>query len=163
MLIVDLAMKSLDVCMCMFLLLSATGCTGPIGPLSGGKLGGESVPYPDNWDVAVSTEHVQLETLDKEGQAHSVNIWCVVHNQRMYFTTSLVRGEEDPQSRRWVRYATDNNSARVRVDGLIYEGQLKRIEDVQLVSGVKEAFVAKYQTEIDDRNRNAWIFEFAET
>ena len=142
-------------------LLLASACSGPLGPFPGGSLEGDPMPYPENWHVAEATDHVQLETYNTDGHAHSVNIWCVVHDENMYFTTSLVRGEEIPENRQWVQNALTHNEARVRVGDVIYEGTLERVLDAELVAGIKNGFVLKYDIEVDERTGNAWIFEFA--
>ncbi len=51
------------VCVAIAVVLSS-GCTGPLGPIPGGSLGGETSSFPGSWDFASSVDHVQLETLD---------------------------------------------------------------------------------------------------
>ncbi|MEM7079004.1 MAG: DUF2255 family protein [Pseudomonadota bacterium] len=142
-------------------LFCVAGCCGPLGPLAGGKLAGETASYPVGWNLARSTEHVQLETYDADGDAHSVNTWSVVHGERLYIASSMVRGQERPEKRRWVRNAMAAPDARLKVDAYIYSGVLRRIEDGQLVSAIKAAFVLKYAIEENARTRDAWVFEFA--
>ena len=152
-------MRQHQACFLVFLALTAAGCSGPLGPFAGGRLSGESAPYPTSWHDAVSAEQVQLETYGTDGAPHSVNIWCVVHFDRLFFTTSLVRGEENPEKRVWVRNALTNTDARVRVGDHIYRGSLRKVLDDNLESGVKRAFVLKYDHEEDERTEDAWVFE----
>ena len=121
------------------------------------------MPFPANWDVAADVEHVQLETYKANGQPHSVNIWCVVHNDRLFFTTSLVRGEEHPEKRRWVQNVLANHAARVKVADYIFEGNLRQIQELELSTSVKNAFGLKYDDGKEERTRSAWVFEFAKT
>ena len=154
-------MTKLQVIPFFLLVLLVFGCSGPVGPFSGGRLAGDTAPFPTTWDVAVEADHVQLETYDADGDAHSVNIWCVVHMDRLFFTTSLVRGEEQPDKRRWVQNALANPAARLKVDTYIFEGIISKVEDAEFLSNVKNAFVLKYDEENDERARDAWVFEFA--
>lgn len=144
------------------ILVAGYGCTGPIGPIAGGELAGENRPYPASWNEAAAVEQVQLETYETSGQPHSVNIWCVVHTDRLFFVTSLVRGEEMPEKRGWVQNALANQAARVRVGEAIFEGNLNKIQDDALTSNVKDAFILKYDEDTDERTQNAWVFEFVQ-
>ena len=114
-------------------LLILTGCDGPMGPISGGELGGPVVLEFDDWSFASAAEQIQLESADAEGGAYSVNVWSGVVDGRLFVPTSLVRGADDPAERQWVRNARARNRVRVRIDGEVHVGTIRRVEDeVQL-------------------------------
>ena len=131
------------------------------GPFAGGQLSGTVTPYPADWQVADGVEHVQLETYTATADAHSVNIWCVVVDDRLFFATSLVRGEADPAKRAWVQNALADGQARVKIGEALFPGELMKVEDTATISSVKNAFVVKYKHERDERTDNAWVFELA--
>ncbi len=145
----------------VFFVMTSVGCAGPIGPFPGGELQGTVAQYPNSWLPASDVTHVQLETRDRENKPHSINIWSVVLGDRMFFSTSLVRGEENPEKREWVQNVLNSDGVRVKVSDQIYEGKLTRVLDEETVQGVKEAFTLKYDRPHDERTDKAWIFELA--
>ena len=148
---------------CLFILfgLLTTACSGPLGPIPGGKLSGERASLNEGWGFAENTDHVQLETLDPDQNAHSVNVWSGVLNDRLFIPTSLVRGAEEPTERQWVQNAMANESVRIKIDGKLYEGVINRVTQPALADRVKEVIIAKYNHQPDTRSSDAWIFEIA--
>ena len=141
------------------LLCLLSACSGPLGPIPGGLLSGQTSVTPGSWDFAVDADQIQLETIDESGDAYSVNVWSGVVDGRLFIPTSLVRGAENPDDRGWVKNAVSNDSARVRIGEKVYAGQLSRVMEAELTQRVKNALMQKYDTKADARSAGAWIFE----
>lgn len=143
----------------ILVLFIAAGCSGPLGPIPGGALGGAAEVAPSDWSFAKDADHIQLETTDRTGDAYSVNVWSGVVDGRLFVPTSLVRGAEEPEERGWVKNAVANSKARVRIDGKLYSGVISRVLEPTLEQRVKQALLQKYASDADARVTRAWIFE----
>lgn len=141
------------------LLLFAAGCSGPVGPIPGGKLDGRVVTEFDDWSFAATAEQIQLETIGDDGAAHSVNVWSGVVDGRLFIPTSLVRGSENPAERGWVKNALKQPDVRVRIAGKIFAGTIQRLPDEEYSVRVKQQILDKYGSEAGTRSAQAWVFE----
>ena len=133
------------------------GC-GPIGPLSGGRLGGE--PHAGalpSWEFVADVETVQLET--RPDDPYSVNTWIGSYEGRLYVPTSLILGADEPLEREWVRNVEADPRVRLRIEGTVYELAARRVTDEATAEAVRAALLEKYETEADDHARRAWIYE----
>ncbi len=132
------------------------GC-GPLGPIPGGRLRGTVVePPPVEWSGVEAVRTAQLET--RPDDPHSINIWTGVVEGRLYVTSSLIRGPDDPNERDWVRHVLEDPRVRLRIDGRIYELTAVRVEDPARVEAVRSAMIAKYDVEPDAHSDAAWVF-----
>ncbi len=130
---------------------------GPLGPIPGGRLKGEVVdPPPDDWTEYAAVETAQLET--RPDDPHSINIWLGVVDGRLYVTTSLIRGPDDPNERDWVRHVAADPRVRLRVDGRVYELNAVRVESPETIEAVRRAMIAKYDVEPDAHSDAAWVY-----
>jgi hypothetical protein len=140
----------------LLLLVSCAGC-GPLGPLSGGALrGAVHEGPPPSWAEIGAIETVQLETSPED--PHSVNIWCAETGGRLYITTSLILGADDPLDRDWVRNVNADPRVRLRAGDTVYLLEVKRIEQEPERTSAWDALVAKYDVEVDDHARAAWVY-----
>lgn len=131
---------------------------GPLGPLSGGKLGGE--PHRGDlpsWDFVADVETVQLET--RPDDPYSVNTWIGSYEGRLVVPTSLILGDDEPTEREWVRNVQADPRVRLRIEGVVYELKARRVEDEATLEGARAALLSKYEVEADDHARRAWIYE----
>lgn len=147
-------------CSSLFLIVFITliaSCGGPIGPLSGGALSGESAPAPSDWGFARDVETAQLETRPQD--PYSVNIWIGVLDGALYVPTSLILGDERPTERAWVQHVEADPEVRIRIDGKIYAGQARRVQNPDIVSAVKALMLAKYEEEATPHSDGAWVYE----
>lgn len=131
---------------------------GPLGPLSGGKLGGE--PHRGdlpNWDFVADVETVQLET--RPDDPYSVNTWVGSYDGRLVVPTSLILGDDEPTEREWVRNVQADPRVRLRIEGVVYELKAERVEDEATLEGARAALLSKYEEEPTDHARRAWIYE----
>lgn len=143
----------------IFLVVVVAGCSGPVGPIAGGKLGGPVVTEFVDWSFATTAEQIQLETVGDDGAAYSVNVWSGVVDGRLFVPTSLVRGAENPAERGWVNNALKHPAVRVRIDGRVYSGAMQRIKDSDFSARVKQTILDKYASESASRSEKAWVFE----
>jgi hypothetical protein len=131
----------------------------PIGPLSGGRLGGEVHPSDvTSWSFANGVTTCQLET--NPGDPHSVNTWCVGWGQHLYIPTSMILGPTTPTEREWVQNVQTDTAVRVRVDGMVYELDAVRVIDDAEYASVLDALETKYELDPADREpeREIWIY-----
>ena len=140
----------------VLLVLLGTAC-GPLGPFSGGALRGSvhdgAAP---SWQTVAALETVQLET--SPGDPHSVNIWCAESGGRLYIATSLILGADEPLDRAWVQHVEEDPRVRLRADGVIYLLEAKRVEAEPERTSAWNSLVEKYEVEVDDHARGAWIY-----
>ena len=141
------------------LFLFAAGCSGPVGPIPGGKLDGPVITEFSDWSFASTAQQIQLETIGADGTAHSVNVWSGVVDGRLFIPTSLVRGAENPAEREWVKNALQHPAVRVRVDGRLFAGTAHRVSDDDYSERVKQQILDKYESEAGARSAQAWVFE----
>ena len=147
-------MSALRLCV----LLALAGC-GPLGPLSGGKLGGPVHTQPvADWAFVDAEQTCQLETNPHE--PHSVNTWCIGIGARLYVPTSMIRGPKTPTERAWVKNVTSDPAVRIRIGGEIYERVAVRVTDAAEYDAARAAFEKKYELDPAERDpeREIWIF-----
>ena len=120
------------------LLLSA--CGSPIGPIAGGSLEGEIMPWPADWSMAEDCENVLLET--NPAKPYSVTIWGVGDQQNFYIAAGK-------RSNRWAQNIEKNPQVRLDVDGKLFLGNAQRVVENAEFEKIRKAFVAKYDIDPD--------------
>ena len=134
------------------------GC-GPLGPIPGGRLRGDVAPPPLDWSSMADVRQAQLETRPED--PHSINIWLGVVGGRLYVTSSLILGPDDPNERDWVQHVLADPRVRLRIDGRVYELNAVRVQDPVLVETVRSTMIDKYEVEPDAHSDAAWVFQLA--
>jgi hypothetical protein len=138
-------------------LVLATLACGPIGPISGGRLGGPvHQGPPPQWQASSEIETIQLES--RPDDPHSVNVWFAVDGGVLYVPTSLILGPDDPEEREWVRNTIADPRVRLRIDGTVYPLHAARVEDEEERERVRAVFVGKYDIELDEHANRSWLF-----
>ena len=135
--------------------LASLAC-GPLGPIPGGRLRGDSKPIPNSWSSIADVETFQLET--RPADPHSVNIWSGVVDGQLYIATSLILGTDVPEERDWVQHVLEDPRVRLRAEGRIFELRALRVTDPAEVERAKGALMQKYEVEADEHAAAAWIF-----
>jgi hypothetical protein len=133
------------------------GC--PIGPLSGGRLGGDVHPSEvADWSFVGDVTTCQLET--NPDDPHSVNAWCTGWGSHLYIPTSMILGPTVPTEREWVQNVQTDTAVRVRIDGMVYELDAVQVTDDAEYSAVLDALEVKYELDPADRDteREIWIY-----
>jgi len=115
------------------LLLSA--CGSPIGPIAGGSLEGEVMPWPTDWAIAEDCENVLLET--NPAKPYSVTIWGVGDEQNFYVAAGK-------QSNRWAQNIEKNPQVLLDVDGKLYAANAQRVVENAEFEKIRKAFALKY-------------------
>lgn len=131
--------------------LLATACE-PIGPIAGGRLGGEVAGSPpSDWSFANRHETIEIET--RPESPHSVTVWCVSHDGALYVPT------RDPEKKHWVSNVLEDPRVRVRVGGVLYEGRAVRVTDPAELDDAVPALLAKYEIDAESvAGVDAWLF-----
>ena len=136
----------------LFLLLFALGC-GPIGPIPGGRLSGETLAaVPSDWSFTDAYDTVQLETGGAD--PYSVNVWATAVKGDLYIASGS-GGESQ-----WARNIEADPMVRLRIDGRVYELRAVR---VPLTPEVERDFLAAAQAKYDfegvpEDEKDAWLF-----
>ncbi len=141
----------------IILVFGVAACSGPVGPFAGGALSGEPHSGPvSDWSFAADVETVQLET--NPDSPHSVNTWIGVINGQAYIPTSLILGAENPQEREWVQNISANDTARLRIEGTVYNVRLQRVQADTEKEQARQMLMIKYAEEATDHSNAAWIY-----
>ena len=142
----------------LVLLLQVVGC-GPVGPVPGGRLGGDLGPgHVADWDFAAEEKTAQLET--RPGDPYSVNTWFVALGPDLYVPTSMIRGPKDPSERSWVAHVAENPLVRIRLGDHIYERVANRLAVGREYDQARNALETRYAIDPSERDpeREVWIF-----
>ncbi len=137
--------------------LLAAGC--PLGPFSGGHLGGDVQPAPvSDWSFVNDSETCQLET--NPDDPHSVNVWCAGHGENVYVPSSMILGPTVPTERQWIQNVQANPAVRLRVEGRVYELEAVRVTDDGEYATVLAVLERKYDADPADRepDREIWLY-----
>ncbi len=146
-------MKRVVVTLALSLILAATGC--PLGPFSGGRLGGEVHNGPvSDWSFVAEHETCQLETNPEN--PHSVNTWCMGVGEHLYIPTSMILGPSVPTERQWVKNVQTDPRVRIRIGSTVYELTAVRVEDEALVESV--LVLLEKKNEPRDSEREIWLY-----
>jgi len=98
----------------------------------------EVAPPVERWDFAAVTREIALE-VDAPWLWHSVTVWCVVVDGRLYVAT-----DDGGERKRWVRGLESQCDARVGIEGRAYPVTAHRVEELALWNRVVSAFREKY-------------------
>lgn len=123
------------------LVVFATACGAPIGPIAGGELQGTEMPWPRDWTFTDDIENVLLET--NPDDPYSVTVWGVSSANAFY-----VAGAS--RDSRWVQNMLHNAQVTLSVDGNLYVGRASRVIDAQELRRVGDAFTAKYDIDTSE-------------
>jgi len=142
----------------LVLALLAAAC-GPVGPLAGGPLTGTvHEGAVSDWSFTETIRDAELET--NPSDPYSVHVWCAQQGGALYVPTSMIRGEEHPGERQWVRNVTMDPKVRVKLGDEIYERRAVKVTEPAELEAAKAAFVKKYALDGNDLDpgRDVWIF-----
>ena len=144
--------------LCLLAGFVLSGC-GPLGPLPGGALRGESTPLSAvQAAFGEGIDRAQLET--RPTRPHSVNTWFLIRAGTIYFPTSMILGPTDPSKRSWVQHVADDPRIRLRIGRRLFEGRAEKMPPGAEQSAVRAALEARYGIEPQDRDpeRAVWIY-----
>jgi hypothetical protein len=98
------------------LIMTTTACE--YVPIPGGKLQGELMAVPADWQEIASVEIVQLETNSTE--PYSVNLWFLGEGKNIYVHAGTNRAQ-------WVENIEQDPEVKLLVEGKLYELQARRV------------------------------------
>ena len=116
------------------------GC-GPLGPVPGDAIDGQSIPAPQSWASINAVDIITVET--NPAEPYSVNIWGVDVDPFLYI------GASDPDST-WAQNMEQDERVRVRIGNAIYDLKAVRIDDPATQEVVRQAFIRKYEMDPDE-------------
>ena len=114
---------------------------GPIGPVPGGAIDGESIPAPQSWASSDAVQVITLETNPE--QPYSVNIWAVSIDPFLYV------GASDSDST-WAQNIQADDRVRVRISDVTYDLKATRLDDSATQALVRQAFIRKYEMDPEE-------------
>jgi len=116
--------------------LLAAACGGPVGPLAGGRLSGETVAPPvADWSFAAGYPLMEIEV--RPDEPYSVKIHYYLVGGRLYF-----EGAPNGWSR-WRGYLQEDPRVRVRFGSRVYAGRAVAVGDAAEVAAVLPLFYEK--------------------
>ncbi len=131
--------------------------TDPIMMLPGKKLSGQELPYPESW--AFTEEHLTIKIETNPEDPHSVTTLCFVRDGKL--TIPAMEGH----TKRWPRYAEQDQRVRIKVGDLIYKAKLTLVTKDAKPSEVAPYLATKMPDrplpEPDELPKNVWLFEVA--
>lgn len=116
------------------------GC-GPLGPVPGNAIDGQSIPAPQGWASSNAVDVITLET--NPAEPYSVNIWGVEVDPFLYI------GASDPDSS-WAQNMAQDERVRVRIGSAVYDLKAVRVDDPATQEVVRQAFIRKYEMDPDE-------------
>jgi len=133
------------------LLLAMLACSGPLGPVAGGRLAGDVVsPPPADWSFTREVMIVQLET--RPDDPYSVNVGCIDHGGAVYV------GSAEPEDSRWVANLVADPRVRLRVDGRLYALRAVRVTDPAEWAEAGRKLFEKYDLSVEPGHDPGWLF-----
>ena len=126
------------------------------GPLVAGDL--HTGPDPD-WSFVNDIPTIELQLLEP---ARSRRIWIAAHNDNIYVWSGYMGNAIGRIWKQWPVQAERDGRAIIRIDGVRYERQLKRIQSGDELDGITAAITAKYSSQTTRAAVEAgavWLFE----
>ncbi len=120
------------------LLAGLVGCM-PQDRRPGLWLRGEVSSYPTDWSFTDEHREIALEVRAPYLLPHSVTIWCVSLDQRLYI------GARAPDTKRWPGWVESDPDVRLGIDGSIYEARLSVLDDPDKIARLQAAYGVKYE------------------
>ena len=127
----------------------ALGCNGPFVVFPGGALSGDVKTTLPSWSAG-EYGTAQLET--NPAEPYSVNIAYTVLDDGLYINA----GDTETQ---WVKHMTADPRVRLRVDGVVYEADVVRIDDAAILDAFAEAWTSQSMFRRDPRElEQVWLY-----
>jgi hypothetical protein len=125
---------------CLLSLLLSLGCgpQGPMGVLPGGPLAGEVAREAvADWRFTDDDITVAIETRGRWFD-HSVTVLAIAAGSHLYIPS------REGFRKRWVKNVLEDSRVRIGVDGRIYNGRAKRVQDTDEANRAARSMVQKY-------------------
>ena len=127
----------------------------PVMMISGKKLSGQELPYPENWEFTNQHRTVKVETnlIDP----HSVTTLCFVRDGK------LIIPAQDGHTKIWPQNALKDNRVRIKIGEDIYPVKLKLVDKDAKISEFGQYVAFKFPNrpapESGEGPKDIWLFE----
>jgi hypothetical protein len=128
------------------------------GPLIAGDL--HTGPEPD-WSFVESIPTIEMQLLDPP---LSRRIWTAEYGGKVYVWSGYMGTTVGRLWKRWPSQAERDGRAVIRINGVRYERELKRIKSGEVLEGITAAITAKYPSQTTRtavEEGGVWVFEMA--
>jgi hypothetical protein len=110
---------------------------GPCGPISGGRIDGETATEPvTDWRFTNDISTIQVET--NPADPYSVTTWCVTDGQMLYVPS------RNAARKQWVKNVLADPNVRLRIGDKVYERRAVRVTDPAEMQKVVTLLRQKY-------------------
>jgi hypothetical protein len=136
---------------------------GPLAIISGGpfRSGDVIAGLEPDWSVIQNRETIEIQLLEPP---RSRTTWLAVVDHKLYIASAYMNSTVGKIWKQWPHHAMTNGAALIRIDGRIYERQLRRINDADIANIVGPEFARKYQLGMNADSvstGDVWLFELA--
>jgi hypothetical protein len=136
---------------------------GPNRVFSGGALvAGELHTGPDpDWSFVNEIPTIEMQLIEP---AQSRRIWIAEYDGKIYLWSGYMGNPIGRIWKQWPVQAQRDGRAVIRVNGIRYERQLKRIQSGDILDGIAATITAKYPsatTRAAIESGDVWLFEAA--
>ena len=128
---------ALTVLLCSLL----SGCSADFIPFSGGKLQGEEMEVPADWEMLRAIDVIELET--NPAEPYSVKLWIIAIDSVLYIHAGANRAT-------WVEHIEVDSTVRLKVGDAIYQLSAARVGS----QAEFDRFSDTYETKYGSRPRN---------
>ena len=128
------------------------------GPLISGEL--HQGPEPD-WSFVNDIPTIEMQL---EDPPTSRRIWIASHNGKLYAWSGYMNSTVGRIWKQWPVQAEANGRAILRINGVRYERQLKRVQSGPELDGITEVISSKYPSSTNRQtieSGQVWLFEAA--
>lgn len=134
---------------------------GPIGIVSGGEFqSGEKTALPGDFSWVRDYPTIEFQTF---APVSSRTVWVATVSGRLFVISGYMNTGYGKIWKQWPHYIAQDDRVVLRIDGKLYAGHLKRIQQGSIVQPVLDEFGRKYGFKASAdyiRDGNAWLFEF---
>ena len=109
-----------------------------MGPVAGGKLEGEVVPWPDDWTATDNVENVLLET--RPDDPYSVTLWGAYYGRDFFVGAAEL-------DNRWAQNMMADPRVVLGIEGMLYEGRAEIVSASDEAIAMTNIFMKKYEIE----------------
>ena len=138
--------------------LAYTFRTDPIMMLSGKRLSGDELVYPENWLFTNEYQTIKVETNPE--RPHSVTTLCFIREGK------LIIPAQEGHTKQWHQYALEDNRARIKVGEHIYPVRLTLVEKDAKIKDIGQFLAIKFPDrappEPGGEPKNIWLFEVSQ-
>ena len=131
-------------CIGLLCILTLAACGEPFVTIPGGKLAGQSLVPPIEWNEVPDTIQMEMRPADP----YSINIWSVGVGTDLYVATSA-------DGTIWTGILEADNSVRVRLQDVIYTLEASQVRDAEERDRVARAYAEKYEVDPGD----GWVIQ----